>query len=451
MKRSIKSLVIAVIAMAFFIGAYYLMINWQPEDKTNGEQGLTSAETIYIVDEDTDNIDYVEFNNGAENYTIKNGESPSIDGFFSHIIDSAKLKSALSSCASVYAGKKLENVQNFADYGLEKADKYVLIKTKDGKEHKIILGNNTNFENEYYVKTKDSNTVYTISSYTFDSLMKSPEEYRNLDICVLDNTSMEALSIDKQGKSELSIVLDKDFTPLNEYQTTSYIMTYPYKNVTASQDKLNELLENISSLTASSVAEENPTNLYKYGLDKPYVINYTDAKGKNTIKMGNYAENGNVYIMYNNLPVVYLADCPFYETVKQADADEFVERFVSLFNIMDIESVKLSADGKEHTMSIKKKGEDKYEYSINGKIKTEDNFKKIYQQIIGVTSVEFTSEVPSGSEKCKVTFSFLNGTNKTFIYYQYNDRYSIVKADNGMVCLVLTKNIDKIFESLENI
>ncbi|MBE7055664.1 MAG: hypothetical protein E7392_06100, partial [Ruminococcaceae bacterium] len=93
MKRSIKSLVIAVIAMAFFIGAYYLMINWQPEDKTNGEQGLTSAETIYIVDEDTDNIDYVEFNNGAENYTIKNGESPSIDGFFSHIIDSAKLKS----------------------------------------------------------------------------------------------------------------------------------------------------------------------------------------------------------------------------------------------------------------------------------------------------------------------------------------------------------------------
>ena len=167
--------------------------------------------------------------------------------------------------------------------------------------------------------------------------------------------------------------------------------------------------------------------------------------------MGNYAENGNVYIMYNNLPVVYLADCPFYETVKQADADEFVERFVSLFNIMDIESVKLSADGKEHTMSIKKKGEDKYEYSINGKIKTEDNFKKIYQQIICLTSVEFTSEVPSGSEKCKVTFSFLNGTNKTFIYYQYNDRYSIVKADNGMVCLVLTKNIDKIFDSLENI
>ena len=44
--------------------------------------------------------------------------------------------------------------------------------------------------------------------------------------------------------------------------------------------------------------------------------------------MGDYGENGNVYIMCNNIPVVYLAQCPFYETVKGVNAKNYVDRFI---------------------------------------------------------------------------------------------------------------------------
>lgn len=451
MKRNIKALIAAVVILALIAGLYIFAVKWQPEEEKKTEENSLSdfPEIEYLVEVDTADIEYVKFNNGAESYTIRNGETASIEGYFSNVIDTSSLMSALYDCASVAIGHKIENPKELSAYGLDKEDKYVIIKTKDGAEHKIIIGNSANFDGEFYAMNKATGEVATIKSYEVDSLCKSPSEYRSLQMCSIDPQSVKNFTIEKSGAKVLSVKYDEDYVPKNEYLSVSYLIEYPYKGVTASLDKLQELFESLSSPVAKSIVEENPKNLSSYGLDKPYSLTVTDANGTVSMKMGDYDEEGNVYMMYNNVPVVYAAQSSFYETVKETKPDEYVERFINLFTITQVSEIIIKGDTESHSLEVDEKEDGNSVYKIDGKHVTEDSFKKIYQQIIGITAAKFTKDTPKGEEKCSITFKLKDKSSKTFNYYVYDERNCIVKADNGMVCLALTESIDAIFNSLE--
>ncbi len=453
MKRNIKLIIASLVLLAFLGGGYFFVSKWNPEKENTEENSLVSQDgnVEYIFDADSEKIDFVKFNTGSITYTVKNGEEPSIEGYSSHIIDDYQLSSMIYSVTSVSISRRLENFSgNLSDYGIDEAGKSVTVRMKDGTQHTLLLGNSTNFEDEYYAMLKGGDSVFTVSSYSVDTLMKNPDELRSKDICTLDGKNISSFTVKKNGKHELSVKYDENYTPANEYQSVSYLITYPYKNVTASLDRLQELFENVSSLTADSIVEENPKNLASYGLDKPFEVEFTDFEGnRTTVIMGNYGENGNVYLMCNNVPVVYLAQCPFYETVKGLDAKNYVDRFINLFNIDTMKEIKIEADGEEYLLSIEKKSEDSYTYKLGEKVLAESNFKKLYQLIIGVVAVDFTEENATGKEKCSIKFTFNNGSSKKFTYYVYNDRYCIVKADNNLTCLTLTKNLDNILSELK--
>ena len=447
-------LVAAVAALALLAGGYFFLQKWEPNSQgENSSEALLgqNEETEYLINTDYSEIASVTVNNGEETYTVKNGENPSIEGYSSHIIDSSKLSSLIYSSSSVAISHKIKGKgDSLSLYGLDSPEKWVLISMKDGTKYKLVIGNSANFEGEYYAMLEGEDFVCTVSSYDIESLMKSPSEMRSMDICTLDGQSIASFTIKKNGKKEISVKYDENFKPSNEYQTVSYLVTYPYNNVNASLDKLQALFEKISSLTAQSIVEENPSNLKKYGLDKPYELEITDHEGKTTkIKMGSYGEDGNVYVMLSGVPVVYLADCPFYEVVKESRADDYVDRFINLFSIDAVKSIKVKAEGKTHTLEITKKSDDESIYKINDKLVSEKPFKEIYQLIIGVTATDFVNKEPAGDKKCEFIFKFTDNTKKTFTYYTYDDRYCIVKADNGLKCLTLTKNLDAVKDRLK--
>jgi len=453
MKRNIKLIIALLLVLALLGGGYFFVSKWNPEKENTDENPLMSqgGNVEYVFNADSKNIEFVKFNTDSIAYTIRNGEEPSIEGYSSHIIDKYQLSSMIYSVTSVSVSRRLENFSgNLSDYGIDESGKSVTVGLKDGTKSILLIGNGTNFKDEYYAMIKGKDAVFTVSSYSIDNLMKNPDELRSKDICTLDGKNISAFTVKKNGKHELSVKYDENYTPANEYQTVSYLITYPYKNVTASFDSLQELFDGVSSLTADSIVEENPKNLTPYGLDKPYEVEFTDFDGKKTtVRMGAYGENGNVYLMCNSTPVVYLAQCPFYETIKGVDAKNYVDRFINIFNIDTVKEIKIEADGEEYLLSIEKKSEDSYTYKVGEKIVAESNFKKLYQLIIGIRAVDFTGEKATGKEKCSITFSFNDGSSKKFTYYVYNDRYCIVKAGNNLTCLTLTKNLDNIINELK--
>lgn len=443
MKRNVKMLLIAVLVLALLIGGYFLLLKW----KSNGGEGnpdtALTGTTQYLYDANLEDIAHIEFNNEWGNYIVYNDETPRIEGYSSHVIDTEELSSVFYSCSNASIIHRIDNPTALADYGLEDSKRSISVTLRDGTSYKLLIGNSANFEGEYYAMLDGADYVCTISSYKAESLTQNPETFRSLAVCTLDGGSVESFSIYKKGKKELAVEYSEEASQ-NEISSSSYVMTYPYSGVKASADKLRPLFESFGTITALSIAEENPENLEKYGLDSPYVITVKDAQTEVTLKMGSYAEDGMLYMMKDELPVVYLAECPFYEIVKEADADEYPEKFVNLFNINEVEKITIKTKKESHTMEIKEN-----DYKINGKDTDENTFKKLYQKIIGIKAAEFTNRNPRGEEKCSISFVFNDGTEKTFKYYIYDERRAIVRGDNSMVCLVLTDSIDTILDELD--
>jgi len=452
MKRNIKIIIASLLVLALLAGGYYFLLGWNPENPAE-EQASNPPEEQYekAIDIKTNDVDFVKINNGSIVYTVRNGEKVAIEGYSSLIMDEYQLSMLLYDVTALPVSRKIDSSgKNFSDYGIDENGKSITVATKDGKTEILLIGAPTNFEDEYYAMLKGKDSVFTVSSYSVEKLMKHPSEMRSNAICTLDGQNISAFTIIKNGKKELSIAYDEEYVPANEYQPVSYLITYPYNNVTASLDRLQELFKNISSLAAESIIEENPSDLAKYGLDNPYEVEFISFDEKKvTVKMGNYGENGSIYVMRDNLPVVYLAQCSFYENIKNATAQNYIDRFIHLFNINTVKKISVKAGNKEHLLSIEKNADKSMTYKIDGKTSEESKFKPIYQQIIGITAADFIEEKDEGEENCTISFSLNDGSTKKFTYYIYNDRYCIVKADNNLTCLTLTKNIDTLFEQLK--
>ncbi len=454
MKRNLKMLIAAVVVLTLLVAAYFLVPKLLAEKEdttpiTSDESGQQTSDSDYIINEKTDDVESVTFSTGEIIYTVKNGETPTIEGYTSHVIDNNSLLMALFNGTSVISSRTLEENGDLSKYGLDKEDKYVSVKLKNGQEKKVIIGNPTNISGEYYARSAESNTVYVISETTATELLTHPQEFRNLDVVEIVNNTVSEFTVEKSGEK----VLDVKYISTSEaggQQIHVYELLYPYTGVKANMDSVNMFCQALGSVTATEIVEENPVNLSKYGLDKPYVLTVKDEKATSTIKMGSYAEDGDVYVMKGDVPVVYKAPCSFYETVKNLNADEFVDRFIHLFNVSDVSGITVRKAQENHSILINKKSEDTYDYKIDGKIKVKDNFTPIYTSIIGVTASSFMPGTePGGEEYCTIKFDFNDKTSKSFTYFAYDDRYSIVKADNGLACLVTTESIDDIFKSFD--
>ena len=259
MKRNIKIIIASLLVLALLAGGYYFLLGWNPENPAE-EQASNPTEEQYekAIDIKTNDVDFVKINNGSIVYTVRNGEKVAIEGYSSLIMDEYQLSMLLYDVTALPVSRKIDSSgKTFSDYGIDENGKSITVATKDGKTEILLIGAPTNFEDEYYAMLKGKDSVFTVSSYSVEKLMKHPSEMRSNAICTLDGQNISAFTIIKNGKKELSIAYDEEYVPANEYQPVSYLITYPYNNVTASLDRLQELFKNISSLAAESIIEEN--------------------------------------------------------------------------------------------------------------------------------------------------------------------------------------------------
>lgn len=448
MKRNIRTIIIVAVLLLVLIGAYFFVQNLKKSGK--GENNRLATEQIeYLIAEKPDEISYIQYNAGEINYIVYSGETPRIEGYTSHIIDSSKLDTAFMSTAGMQFGKNMGKQDDLSKYGLDKENKFVLFKLKNGEERKIIIGNPTHLNGEYYVRKAGDNVVYTLSSQSSALLMCHPEIFRDTTVCIIDNYSVSYFSVKKAGNSVLEINRDDEFAQKSGFIQSNYIIKYPYNNVEANNDTIEAFFGSLSTVYATEIVEEDPTDLSSYGLDKPNVITVKDTNGTSTVKMGKYAEDGTAYVMRDDIPVVFKAVCPFYEVVKNLVPDEYIARYIHIFKLTDVESVVMENSSQTHTMKITEKSEDSYEYRIDDKIKVEDNFRTAYETLITPIANKIVNEAITGEEFCRITFTFKNKSVKTFVYYKYDDKNYIVKADNGLTCLVKKESVDNIFKALK--
>ena len=401
----------------------------------------------YVVQNKIDNTKSVEIDNGEIAFSVTNEMIPQIKGYSSHVIDSISLFGVLISTEKIPYTKKIENgAKKLSKYGLDKPESSVQINYSDETGVKVLFGKKAS-DFEYYAMIEDDSCVYKVPKETYDALMKHPSEYRSKQVCSLDDTSVENFTISKNGVKEVSVKKDEDYVPENEYQTVSYLVTYPYENKVASLATLQYLFENISDITAESIVEEDPKDLSVYGLSPAAAtITITDSSGETTIHIGDEKDD-KFYLMCDEIPVVYLASSDMCKIVKELNATDYIEKFIGIHNIADVNSVEIIKGEETHAMEIASDGAGATTYKVDGETLQEKEFKLLYQSVIAVSLVDIVNENPAGEVYAKIVYNFKDSSSAEYTYYDYDKDYCSVKAKNDLICLVKKADIDALVQS----
>ena len=158
MKKKGLPLIIALVCLLVLCAGYVCLIKYN--DK---QEKADSADTITVLK--------VSFTKDANKWTLDS------DAAFE--ADADKATSLISSITSMTATRKIEDVSDLSEYGLDAPGQTVTLTDADGNEITICWGsNNATTGDDYVYCTNDDKVVYTVASSVLSSLSSSVEDYR---------------------------------------------------------------------------------------------------------------------------------------------------------------------------------------------------------------------------------------------------------------------------------
>ncbi|MBP1592589.1 MAG: DUF4340 domain-containing protein, partial [Oscillospiraceae bacterium] len=274
MSSGVKYLIAGVAVVALLGGGVFAMKMTDPAKNSEEDSETSSSESETLAPVYTgssDDIVSIEVKNDAGGYTFvrktkATGEAQAV--FTVEGLDGIKLDSNLVDGFAVQAKELVpekiiaEKADDLSNFGLDKPKAEVTV-TYDGDsagKAVILVGNNTP-GGDIYVKTKDADTVYSVSSGFVKSYTYEKEYF--ISKTVLENPSdkempvVNSITIERPNL-EKPIVLE--YTGENKSGGTSatHVMTSPvkaYLDVSKSADYTHGLF----GLTADTVLSASPT------------------------------------------------------------------------------------------------------------------------------------------------------------------------------------------------
>ncbi len=483
------SLLLALIILSVF---YYWYTNKSKEAKD--ETGETNTISLASIDTTqltsfaikNENLDITLIFDQGE-WTSKNDPDRPIDQ--SHVGIMTNLLAKIDAVRMIK-----EDADDLGEYGLDQPSITIQAVTEDGTNFKMFIGDAAVTGDGYYAMVNDDKTVYLVNSTIGSGFNYSEEELTQLkdqpDITSSDNITHILVDL-REGKDfEIKYMPENDntYTKLNQFEWT---LLQPYgEEYNASYDKLSPLLTAFGDFTFKTCVDYEGKDLGRYGLDQPFAkitVDFTRTKnvtldspekdpdtGKEItqkdvttneslkIDIGNQDENGNYYVRNEASNAVYTMAASSVESKIKLNAFDYLNRFVALPNIDNVDKIDAKIGDKEYKMEIKRttqKDDDGKEvtqatYFNNNTEVTEKNFKNMYQTMI---SAYFEKEADDESKINKthpvmsLSYHIMDqDTNLTTVYYPYDDVYYY--ADNGKShnFLVDRRVIDAMIYAIEN-
>lgn len=174
MKKKGLSLIIAVVCLIALCVGYVCLTRYNAK-----QESAESEDTISVVDLKAENIQKISYLFDGEPVTFtKDGDDWKLDSDTAFAVDKDKVNSLISTIVSMTATRKIENVSDLKEYGLDAPGQTVTLTDQDGKEITLCWGsNNATTSDDYVYNAADSKTVYTVASSVQSTLSKSADDY----------------------------------------------------------------------------------------------------------------------------------------------------------------------------------------------------------------------------------------------------------------------------------
>ena len=195
-------------------------------------------------------------------------------------------------------------------------------------------------------------------------------------------------------------------------------------NTAISSTKDDPNASSSASSSTSSGSSETPQITYYYNV------------AAHTITVGNKDEDGNYYVMADDIPVIYLVSSSSISSWVSLQYDDVADTMLFMENIVNVKSISLTVDGKETLFELshypdKEESDDQLAVKVGDKTYSTPTFRSLYQILMGVARNGSASEKPTGTPSVifKMTLNGEDAPSTVVNMYQTSaSLYTVVQS-----------------------
>ncbi len=473
MKKKLLPLAGGVAVLVLLLGVYTYKTGsnrgTEQETEPTAEQvsdiSYINSGKYTLCDKAAEDLRNIQINSAENQLTIEYSSGGYVVRDYENVdINLSNTASVASTFIGLYSDNKIEESDR-EKYGLASPLATGSASFSDGSSVTLTLGSLTADKKYYYMESSDAEGIYLVDAVVGGRLLYGINDLVNKSISAIKPDYVNYIEVINADGEELLMYYNKEKSDANTTFANSGLVTFtmekPLEGATVYPFNLTgSILSTCSGLTLNGVVEAQPDDYVKYGLDTPNMtVRLRDDQGSLELKVGNAADDNNVYVMADDRISVFTMDKSLLKPFENYTITDFVEKFVALHMRSDVNSVELESEFGGFTLDFKVEGDNRIITDENGSVKdnrivlingnnTEsDNFSDFYELLAGLTFDQISGHTEKSGEPAAVlTYTLLDGTVQTTEFYIYNDNFYSIGKDGEYDMLVSKQSIKQIID-----
>ena len=447
-KRFILNIIIVLLVIGVLAAALYALT--RPEDEPPAPEEYSSGIEVFSVEPEAMTYARVSNKNGSY-YLYKYNGSWRLEGFDGVTLDSNMLDALTNTFSDVTSPQLVDEAgENAAAFGLDKPETTITVGADSG-ERSFYIGSETPDGSGYYFSTDSGPEVYVMESYVADVAFLTARDYVSLGTAFTAEEITE-MRVEPRGGSPLHVVMNPDGAA-DQYGLLSYwTITEPEERSASNSDVTTVLLTPASEMesTASGIYEDNAENRAMLGLDSPEFSLEVTLEGGEASYLISPAAGEYRYIIREGTGYILRVDdagCAFlYSTMEQV-----AEKYLAMIDVADLSGIEMAANGETKTFTVLDGAGDNASFYVDGRELAEDEFRGFYQQIVALLVSGVLEDAPMGDTIGSITYILNSGEKLKLDFTPYDERNCGVYINGKRQYSMLRKNVEKIFDLMNDI
>lgn len=424
-----------------------------------------------ILELDSDKVTKLSWENDTASLAFHKEETWVYDEDDAFPVNEEKVEELLSVFESFGVSFKIEDVEDYGQYGLESPAGTIHIETEE-ENYEISLGDYSTMDSERYVSIGDGN-VYLVKQDPMDTYAVE------LSDMILHDEVPTFEQVDKvtfSGEEEYQIQYQED-DPDSMCKEDVYFTENGGELLPLDTENVDNYVQQISDLNLADYVTYDVTDqeLETYGLDDPELtiqVAYTNTdeetekeisdeftisisrdpkerKKAEKKKSDDDVEEITAYARVGESGIVYQLNGEQYQSLMDAEYNTLRHQDILTAAFTDVTKVEIALDGQEYTITSKEKREERTYYYKKEELDISD-FKSALK---GMEVSSFTEKEATGKEEISLTVYLDNEKypEVSIGFYRYDGEHCMAVVDGKSMALVDRSDVVDLVEAVNTI